>query len=552
MSDKYRVEKYAIQSLMSLIHSGDLALPDFQRDFVWDPDATEELLESIFQEYPTGSLLFMRHRDDGFRPRQFEGAPPLGSKRPTRLTLDGQQRLTSLYQAFFGVGRHRYYLWLEKLESGATLEDCLTHESAEKAKKLGYETGEAQALNLLMPLSVVARDGFGAWQADVRKRRKKMDPTTDTDALEERLRNLELKWIRPIATYNYPYVELDDTVSMVAICTIFETLNRTGIKLTVFELLAARMFAADMRLRDMWDKALHEYPILSDFRVDPTALLQVVALRAPAIAACQRADLLRLTRRDISDHWAAAVAGYAGVLEMLRTDCGVLIDRWLPYTVQVVPMAAVWDRVTSAKGPAVGANRLKLQRWFWNAAFRQVYEAGANTRAKVDYDSLVAWFSNGVEPKLFTEPLETPNFAAITPSQRALYRATIALVIRHGATDFHKVQRLTPEVIRAQAIDDHHIFPKAHLGAGIPGENSVANRTLIDKTTNIRIGKRAPSDYFGEISKELGAGASKLMDSHLLPPITHTSIVLDDFSAFLEERTRRLLSEFSDAVSVPT
>ena len=50
-----------VKILLQLIHSGELALPDFQRDFVWDPGAIEELIESIMRQYPAGSLL---KRDD--------------------------------------------------------------------------------------------------------------------------------------------------------------------------------------------------------------------------------------------------------------------------------------------------------------------------------------------------------------------------------------------------------------------------------------------------------------------------------------------------------
>lgn len=83
--------------LLTQIHNGELALPDFQRDFVWDPNAIEELIESIMKHYPAGILLFLKHNDDGFQVREFTDAPPIkGNSSVSYLTLDGHQRLTHL------------------------------------------------------------------------------------------------------------------------------------------------------------------------------------------------------------------------------------------------------------------------------------------------------------------------------------------------------------------------------------------------------------------------------------------------------------------------
>ena len=89
-----------LRFLLESIHNREVALPDFQRDFVWDPRATEELIESICQNSPAGSLLRIKNSTDFyFAPREFEGSPELNGHEPSYLILDGQQRLTSMYQA---------------------------------------------------------------------------------------------------------------------------------------------------------------------------------------------------------------------------------------------------------------------------------------------------------------------------------------------------------------------------------------------------------------------------------------------------------------------
>src|SRR5713226_1439380 len=116
-----------LKELLLQIHSREAALPDFQRDFVWDPSATQELIVSIASNYPAGSLLRIRNTRNLFPCREFQGAPPLNGQQTTYLVLDGQQRLTSLYQAFYGVGEHRYFLNLRRLLEGDDFEECAFH-----------------------------------------------------------------------------------------------------------------------------------------------------------------------------------------------------------------------------------------------------------------------------------------------------------------------------------------------------------------------------------------------------------------------------------------
>src|SRR5439155_23366501 len=67
-----------LKFLLQLVHNREMALPDFQRDFVWDPYATKELIESIISNFPAGSLLRIKNGHQLlFQPRAIEGAPVL-------------------------------------------------------------------------------------------------------------------------------------------------------------------------------------------------------------------------------------------------------------------------------------------------------------------------------------------------------------------------------------------------------------------------------------------------------------------------------------------
>ena len=82
----------ALKHLLADIHNRTTVLPDFQRDFVWEPGATQELIVSIANNYPAGSILRVRDAQRVFAAREFEGAPALDGATHTFLVLDGQQR----------------------------------------------------------------------------------------------------------------------------------------------------------------------------------------------------------------------------------------------------------------------------------------------------------------------------------------------------------------------------------------------------------------------------------------------------------------------------
>ena len=88
------------EPLIGLIHDarqGQVVLPEFQRSFIWDRQSTEELLVSILNNYFIGSLLFLSVLPDDhpFKARKIEGTDD--GIYPTKMVLDGQQRLTSVH-----------------------------------------------------------------------------------------------------------------------------------------------------------------------------------------------------------------------------------------------------------------------------------------------------------------------------------------------------------------------------------------------------------------------------------------------------------------------
>jgi hypothetical protein len=543
-----------LKGLLDQISRKDAALPDFQRDFVWEPNATRELIISIANNYPAGSLLRIRNTNEYFACREFQEAPALNGHRPTYLILDGQQRLTSLYQAFYGLGDHRYFLDLKKLIDEQDFDESIFHLRANVKRAQRYAEADVQAKELVMPLSVLkdGRGGFTGWARRVAREVSDVDARTK---LEDQLDEIEDTWIDIIDKYEFPVVTLSDSTSADAVCTIFETLNRTGVRLSPFELLTARFWPKNVNLRHLWDQARTDYPIIEDFEIDPYYLLQIVALASRTNPACTRKVVLDLEASTIEEWWDRSVFGLAKGLELLRDDCGVIAPQWLPYNTMVNPIGAVLAKLALHGSPQVGANRYKLQRWFWCSVFGQAYESSPNSQTAKDVLELSRWLDGEDAPEVVSKFQFDPRVLRDTTTrQRALYRGSFCLVLSKGPRDFHSAAKLDGDLIIEKHVDDHHIFPNAYLARrNVPPRqrDCVLNRTLIDRQTNQQISDRPPSVYMTEIKNALGEeNFEKLLKSHHLPSGWSSPLWHDDFEGFLEWRQEALWKQIQEVTGV--
>ena len=402
------------------------------------------------------------------------------------------------------------------------------------------------------PWSTTHPDSFEGWLEQVDDWRD-----ADRDAskeLKRRLHKLRKAWIKNIEDYEFPVVTLGEETEAEAVCTIFETLNRTGVKLSVFDLLAARFWPENVRIRDLWDDARTKHPILEEFGVDPYYILQAIAIyTAKAAPSCKRSDVLKMEVEQIQAGWEPVVRGVAEMVQMLRDDCGVVLPGWLPYNPMLIPAGAVFAKHEATTGPQVGAIRNKMKRWFWCSVFGQVYENAPNSQAVRDVADLTSWFAGGEEPDSVRNfSFEADVLRETTVRQRALYRGCIALILRSEARDFHSGKRITASMVLEKKIDDHHVFPKGYLADSnqmvvATLRDCVLNRTLIDKETNIRIGKNAPAVYLADIETQLGAERlDNVLRSHLLPGGTESSLREGRFSDFVDERQQRFAERIEE------
>lgn len=538
-----------LSNLITRIRSGEIALPDFQRDFVWDSSKTEELIRSIISKFPVGTLLFWKQgSDELFASRSFEGSPPLGEKKPAELVLDGQQRLTALYQALTGTGDERFYLKVDEfvdIENDRILD---FHEvdfdsaiiSLFVATSPTQEKKNAEILkHSHFPVADVSK--FDDWLDDYVEILSIENADLDQKFTKSLYRRMRDKYVIPLRAYGLPVVSLPETTPIEAVCTIFETLNRTGKPLGPFELLTARYYPQGVNLRDYWVEAQSSYKTLVDFNIDPYSVLQAVCLRAHGSA--QRSDVLKkLEASDIREHWNPVIKGIAGVIDMLQADCGLVAPKWLPYGMLLIPMAAAWPEISELDPLDRAPAYERLQEFFWCSVFTTNYDQGANSQVGADYSLLKTWAlsGSGEAPEAVADlPLNSATFRTASVRRKALYSGLMCLLVTSRAEDFHTGQAMTPHRVSESQIDSHHIFPKAYLKRNSAAQSSelLLNRSLIDAETNRIIKDRAPSEYLKEMSNTYGPDKLKsVLASHAIKMDTTSGIIQDEYERFLDER----------------
>src|SRR5215472_1670163 len=97
----FDITKEDLKDMLREVDAGRLQLPEFQRSYVWNDEDVRSLLASVAKGFPVGALLTLETGGSlKFKPRLLEG---VADKKvgPTELLLDGQQRMTSLFQTTF-------------------------------------------------------------------------------------------------------------------------------------------------------------------------------------------------------------------------------------------------------------------------------------------------------------------------------------------------------------------------------------------------------------------------------------------------------------------
>lgn len=573
--------KTNLTDLLAQAHSGKLQLPDFQRSYVWDEDDVRGLIASIVKGFPVGALLLLENGGIAFKTRGVEGTSVDGVV-PETLLLDGQQRITSLYQAVHSpkpaqmrtakgrpVLRYFYIDIADALNEATDFAEAIKTVNAERVTvgafgaigDLDLSTPDKEFERLMFPLNQAGSPT--AWiLACVQHWMGKGDNRM------ELLMRFEAGLLKKIQHYAMPIIRLDRENSREAVCTVFEKVNVEGKKLDAFELVTA-IFAADgYLLREDWwgtrtkkgrlDRIRGELPkrgVFADLAstdfLQACTLLHTRELRAaeeqigkvgkelPPVS-CTREALMRLPRATYERYAPAVEAGFIEAGKFLMQQ-KILFGRDLPYPPQVVALAAFFA-IAGAKVNA--AEREKLGRWFWSGVLGEYYGSATETKIARDVPELLAWMKGGPAPRTWGDTyFQVDRLDSLRIRISAAYKGLHALLMRAGCRDFMTGNSVELMTVFEDDVDIHHIFPRKWCEAhGIaPGVfNTIVNKTALSKMSNQSIGGNAPSKYIAQIEHKTGLSSAALDDilrTHLIEP---AHLRADNFDAFYAARKTAL------------
>lgn len=585
--DTFGIEKQFLHKLLEEVGTGHAQLPEFQRGWVWPDKNITSLLASISLGYPAGTLMMLQTGGDvRFKLRPVEGTTPLTGVRPKRLILDGQQRLTSLFQALASgkpvetqdVRKHPVSGWFYMdmhmaLNPNEDREAAIRFLSADRIIRNfrgeeieNYATPEREYAACLFPLAKVfdTDDWYTGFQEywDYDKDKIKFWNTFNKEVIGQFNR------------YQMPVIELNQDTPRQAVCQVFEKVNTGGVTLTVFELLTATFAADEFDLRRHWEKecraawAAPEYRILRE--VANTDFLQAVTLlatsarrekaaadgeddeRLPRIG-CKRDDMLKLTLDEYRQFAPAVVKGMRSAAKFLHGQ-HLFDTKYLPYGSQLIPLAAIL--ATLGTDAQVAGAQQKLTRWYWCGVFGELYGGTTETRFSRDLPEVVNWIHGaGPLPRTVEEAQFAPGrLLTLRTRGSAAYKGIYALLLKEGALDWRTGEAADITLYFDDAIDIHHIFPKAWCEKQkiAPATyNSIINKTPLTARTNRVIGGRAPSEYLSRLARNAEVDTDTI-SKHVSTHLADAGLMAqDDFDAFFATRGRALLDKISFAMGKP-
>lgn len=518
--------KSDVASLVRKTYEAEYCIPNFQRDFVWTRDEVADLLRSILRGYFIGSLLLLGCDPERppFAPVRLRGAKPSSDKpRPNMLVLDGQQRLTSLVYALtapdLGLKNsktpRRYFIDLERLAQDPDDDDIVVDRTAREIAREGLDTVAGQWRAKKLPCTVLLDTlGYNHWNNKLLQELMKSSP----EEADEFIENYQDRWTNAIGGFlnfqvpivTLPQVQEGDRDAVARVCAIFEKLNSTGVDLSVYDLLTARLYPSGIDLHALWDESVATYSRIADWSDGSadTYKFGVMVLRTIAL---MRGDeiktkvLINLEPENFEDDWRAAVKAIDRALEILTNTgndgFGVFQKKWLPSISTLPVLAALRAKIELDK--LGDKQRRDLRQWYWCSVFLQRYSSSTETTSRRDYQDFTRlWGGEELAPAVFTEAkirIGSPDFSVLgaTSGSNSVYSGVFCLLAKNGANDW-----AADESIELQQLEDHHIFPQNYLRTrGFNPQkdkasiNSIANRTLISNATNGRISDHAPATY---------------------------------------------------------
>lgn len=521
-----------IATVLDHIDSGHMALPEFQRGYVWNRDQVRGLFDSLYRRHPVGGLLVWAteaktatHRGDGTL-----------AAGVVKMLLDGQQRMTSLY----GVARGKppkFFDGNPQIFTGLRF-----HLGTEAF--VFFQPVKMQDDPLWIDVTSLLKGGTNSLAGFVTTLGG--HPAHAAKIGDYVARLSRILSIMDVELYVEEVTGSDKTLDVVV--DIFNRVNSGGTKLSKGDLALAKICAEWPEARVAMKAKLKEWES-ADYHFSLDWLLRSVNTTLTGEAKFSYLD--HQNAPDVQDGLKRAVKHIETSLNLISGRLGLDHDRVFFGRFGVPVMVRYLDR---KEGPLDAKERDKLLFWFAQAGMWGRFSG--STETMIDQDLAALEGAGGGLDALLEQlrlwhgglRIEPAHFAGSTLSAR-FYPILYMLTRMGDARDWGSGLPLKASLLgKMNRLEVHHIFPKSQLyklknAQGGPrharGEvNALANFCFLTKNTNLNISDRLPEEYFPEIeASHPGALASQWI------PLDKSLWTADRYLDFLDARRFLLAAE---------
>lgn len=540
-----------VADILSDIKNGRVGLPDLQRPFVWQDNKVRELLDSMMKGYPIGYIMLWASPDD------YENTVHIGKnekiyKRPNDLVIDGQQRLTALLAAMYGVtimDKNYKERAIRISFNPLTREFAVWTPAFEKNPEWISEISQVFAADEEHNISKFRK----AYIKIVNEGRAKNNEEELTEDEEDRIEE-NINDLLNLGIYSLPTLKVNSKANEENVADIFVRVNSGGQNLTEKNFIETLIAVYDNAVHDKINQFCADSRIPANgtsfnqiLQVDPSHLIRMSVgvgfrrarlryvymllrgknLKTGEITQNIREENLKIFKESLDmvtnlNNWHAfmnlfASAGYLKGSFVASSNAVVfsyvlyLIGKY-DYKVSSVELQKIiskWIFMSTITGFYTGSTESQVEKQF--ADLRDVHNADEFV---VYLDSVIA---NRFTDDYFeySLPSELNSSSATSPA----WYGYIAAINVLGTPMLFSTAPLSQYFILGtsgdkNSIDKHHIFPKNYLGKiGYNNDrdrNQIANFTYLDYATNIDISDAPPTEYVSRYRDKLGEEGYKL------------------------------------------
>jgi hypothetical protein len=509
-----------IDDLAKRILTGDIYLPKFQREFVWEKQQVIDLLDSVARNYPIGSVLLWQSKQElrsENRIADLEIALPK-PEYPVNYLLDGQQRLSSICGALYWKGG--------KADSPWNIAYDL------RAKTFHHLDTLDEPAQHFVRLNKLPNPSAFFLQVAALEAAKQPELAANARDLFDRFKD-----------YKVATVTLGD-MPLADVAPIFERINSTGTRLTIVDLMRAATWSPDFDLVDSID-AIRGGLTAKDFDgIERKAVLRIVSAANGGAFTAESIDDLR---NSSSSHLKIAIASTEQSLrravDFLSTHIRIPSDSVVPYTNQIVVLAEILRRIPNPTAAQWSA----IERWFWRTGISG-YFSGWNSGMMASDLAAIVEFASGKTSDLEI-PTQAPGYKIWETRAFRLNNAhskILALVLAYeGPRDLMTGVSIDTDKALAwqNSKEFHHFFPQAYLkGKGVTNSKAsvLANMVFLSSASNKAISDRAPSSYVKELIDTHGDNIRTWMATNLVDDAAIKAALADDYDGFLDARAKNI------------